>query len=154
MKIESSFQNQNKQKGPVSKLSGVVQSKARRVYVQLCPIAVPKKAPRGARLRNRERGGSAGHPTCPNLRAKVSRLGRFHWPDLDLRARCEPSGRAHRDSSRIPCWKERAGTEGPAFVSKRFGHQGMVDETIAAYLSYQSDMYAHNSPTSRRAAAD
>jgi glycosyltransferase involved in cell wall biosynthesis len=48
-----------------------------------------------------------------------------------------------------PGWKERAGTEGPAFVSKRFGHQRMVDDTIGAYLSYQSDMYAHNSRQSQ-----
>jgi len=38
-----------------------------------------------------------------------------------------------------PGWKERAATEGPAFVSKRFGHRRMIDDTIAAYgLSYQS----------------
>jgi glycosyltransferase involved in cell wall biosynthesis len=30
-------------------------------------------------------------------------------------------------------WRERAATEGPAFVSKRFGHQRMIDDTIAVY---------------------
>jgi glycosyltransferase involved in cell wall biosynthesis len=32
-----------------------------------------------------------------------------------------------------PCWRERAATQGPAFVSKKFGHQRMIDDTIAAY---------------------
>src|SRR5262249_13908566 len=32
-----------------------------------------------------------------------------------------------------PGWRERAAIEGPAFVSKRFGHQRMIDDTIAAY---------------------
>ena len=32
-----------------------------------------------------------------------------------------------------PSWAERSATEGPAFVSKKFGHQRMIDETIAAY---------------------
>jgi glycosyltransferase involved in cell wall biosynthesis len=32
-----------------------------------------------------------------------------------------------------PGWRERAAIHGPAFVSKRFGHQRMIDETIAAY---------------------
>jgi glycosyltransferase involved in cell wall biosynthesis len=32
-----------------------------------------------------------------------------------------------------PRWRERAATEGPRFASKRFGHQRMIDETIAAY---------------------
>src|SRR6516165_4607556 len=32
-----------------------------------------------------------------------------------------------------PGWREHAATEGPAFVSKRFGHQRMIDDTIAAY---------------------
>ena len=30
-------------------------------------------------------------------------------------------------------WRERTAIEGPAFVSKRFGYQRMIDETIAAY---------------------
>ena len=34
-----------------------------------------------------------------------------------------------------PTARKRAATEGPAFVSKRFGHQRMIDETIAAYGS-------------------
>jgi glycosyltransferase involved in cell wall biosynthesis len=32
-----------------------------------------------------------------------------------------------------PRWRERAASEGPRFASKRFGHQRMIDETIAAY---------------------
>jgi glycosyltransferase involved in cell wall biosynthesis len=32
-----------------------------------------------------------------------------------------------------PGWRERAATQGPAFVSKKFGHQRMIDDTIAAY---------------------
>jgi len=32
-----------------------------------------------------------------------------------------------------PGWRERASTQGPAFVSKKFGHQRMIDDTIAAY---------------------
>jgi glycosyltransferase involved in cell wall biosynthesis len=32
-----------------------------------------------------------------------------------------------------PGWRKRAAIHGPAFVSKRFGHQRMIDETIAAY---------------------
>jgi glycosyltransferase involved in cell wall biosynthesis len=32
-----------------------------------------------------------------------------------------------------PGWRGRAAIHGPAFVSKRFGHQRMIDETIAAY---------------------
>ena len=53
-----------------------------------------------------------------------------------------------------PGWKERAATEGPAFVSKRFGHRRMIDDTIAAYgLSYQSGDVP-KLPASRRAVAD
>jgi len=32
-----------------------------------------------------------------------------------------------------PGWRERAAAQGPAFVSKKFGHQRMIDDTIAAY---------------------
>jgi glycosyltransferase involved in cell wall biosynthesis len=32
-----------------------------------------------------------------------------------------------------PRWRERAAIHGPAFVSKRFGHQRMIDETIVEY---------------------
>jgi hypothetical protein len=32
------------------------------------------------------RWGSSPNPTCPNLLASVSQLGRFHSPDLDLLA--------------------------------------------------------------------
>jgi glycosyltransferase involved in cell wall biosynthesis len=54
-----------------------------------------------------------------------------------------------------PGWRERATTEGPAFVSKRFGHQRMIDDTIAAYgLSHQSGHASSHNPASRRAVAD
>jgi hypothetical protein len=44
-----------------------------------------KKKPRwAAGLKGDEMWGSS-NPTCPNLLARVSQLGRFHWPDLDLR---------------------------------------------------------------------
>ena len=36
-----------------------------------------------------------------------------------------------------PSWRERAAIQGPIFVSKRFGHQRMIDETIAVYHSKQ-----------------
>ena len=32
-----------------------------------------------------------------------------------------------------PGWRKRAATQGPGFVSKKFGHQRMIDDTIAAY---------------------
>jgi glycosyltransferase involved in cell wall biosynthesis len=32
-----------------------------------------------------------------------------------------------------PGWRERAAAQGPAFVSEKFGHQRMIDDTIAAY---------------------
>jgi glycosyltransferase involved in cell wall biosynthesis len=32
-----------------------------------------------------------------------------------------------------PGWRQRAAMHGPAFVAQRFGHQRMIDETIAAY---------------------
>jgi glycosyltransferase involved in cell wall biosynthesis len=34
-----------------------------------------------------------------------------------------------------PSWRKRVAIHGPAFVSKRFGHQRMIDETIAVYDS-------------------
>ena len=34
-----------------------------------------------------------------------------------------------------PTWRERAAAHGPTFVSKRFGHSRMIDETIAVYAS-------------------
>ena len=40
-----------------------------------------------------------------------------------------------------PGWRERAATEGPAFVSKKFGHQRMIDDTIAAY-GYRDARYS------------
>jgi glycosyltransferase involved in cell wall biosynthesis len=36
-----------------------------------------------------------------------------------------------------PSWRDRAAIHGPIFVSKRFGHQRMIDETIAVYHSKQ-----------------
>jgi glycosyltransferase involved in cell wall biosynthesis len=36
-----------------------------------------------------------------------------------------------------PSWRDRAAIEGPIFVSKRFGHQRMIDETVAVYHSEQ-----------------
>jgi hypothetical protein len=36
-----------------------------------------------------------------------------------------------------PSWRDRAAIQGPFFVSKRFGHQRMIDETIAVYHSKQ-----------------
>jgi glycosyltransferase involved in cell wall biosynthesis len=52
-----------------------------------------------------------------------------------------------------PGWREHAATEGPAFVSKRFGHQRMIDDTIAAYGC--STTCAISQPaTRRRAVAD
>jgi glycosyltransferase involved in cell wall biosynthesis len=39
-----------------------------------------------------------------------------------------------------PRWRERASSEGPTFASNRFGHERMIDETIAAYgLENESD---------------
>ena len=32
-----------------------------------------------------------------------------------------------------PGWRKRAATQGPGFVTKKFGHQRMIDDTIAAY---------------------
>jgi hypothetical protein len=52
-----------------------------------------------------------------------------------------------------PGWREHAATEGPAFVSKRFGHQRMTDDTIVAYGC--STTCAISQPaTNRRAVAD
>jgi glycosyltransferase involved in cell wall biosynthesis len=38
-------------------------------------------------------------------------------------------------------WRERVATQGPAFVSKKFGHQRMIDDTIAAY-GYRDARYS------------
>ena len=52
-------------------------------------------------------------------------------------------------------WRERAAAEGPAFVSKSFGHERMIDDTIAAYgCPSKADLYHRTTPTSRRVVAD
>jgi len=46
-----------------------------------------------------------------------------------------------------PGWRERAAAEGPSFVSKRFGHHRMIDDTIAAYLHHKSISALDSQPT-------
>ena len=50
-----------------------------------------------------------------------------------------------------PGWRERAATEGPAFVSKRFGRQRMIDDTIAAYgCPTKADMRDRTTPDKQK----
>jgi hypothetical protein len=52
----------------------------------------PKKAPPGGGAkRGVEMWGAVSKPpTCPNFQTRLSQLGPFHWPDLEMACRGSP----------------------------------------------------------------